>query len=256
MRHVLGLVVLLLVAACTPAQEATPPADVRAVPTRYVALGDSLATGAGAERGYAERFAEELEEEADEPVRFTNLARNGWTSADLLAAVRDDAGFADALDGAEIVTVNVGGNDLLAAQAQVLAGRCDGDACLRAAVESFAQNWDAILAALDGRVPEDAQIVALDVYNPFVAGLRALGVLERLQPFLDEVNEHIRASSKKRGLDVVSVHTAFNGGGGARDPVTDGLIASDRLHPSDEGHALIADLLVGESRRSSVPPRG
>lgn len=251
MRRLQMLALLGLASACTAIPDVVAPAHLGRVasePASYVALGDSLATGAGSQRGYAERYAALVDGQTDTPLHVVNLARDGWTSADLLAALRDDRRFGEALADADLVTVNIGGNDLLAAQGQVLAGACGDEACLQKTVDTFKENWDAILAEVDALVAADARLVTMDIYNPFVAALRAYGLLDRLQPFLDAVNDHIRASAAAHGMAVAPVHSTFNGEDGMGDPVPEGLIAPDHVHPSDEGHAAIADVLVQTSR--------
>lgn len=240
------LALLGLASACTAMPEvvAPPHVEVASEPASYVALGDSLATGAGAERGYAERYAERLDADTDATLRFRNLAQDGATSGELLAGLRDDPRFADALADADLVSVNIGGNDLLGAQQQIAMDQCVDDACLYEVVATFAENWDAIVSELDALMPADTELVTMDLYNPFVAEMRALGVLERLTPFLDRVNAHIRHSAARHGMAVVPVHDAFNGSDGMGDPVGGGLIAPDRVHPSDAGHAAIAELLA------------
>jgi len=250
-RRLQVLALLGLATACTAMPDVVAPVQdqVASEPTSYVAIGDSLATGAGAERGYAERYAEQLDADTEATLHFANLARDGATSADLLAGLRDDPRFAAALSGADVVTINIGGNDLLGAQQQIAMGQCVDDACLHEVVDTLAQNWDAIIAELDTLVPADTALVTMDLYNPFVADMRALGVLERLTPFLDTVNAHIRHSAEQNGMTVVPVHETFNGGDGMGDPAVQGLIAPDRVHPSDAGHAAIAELLADVMRR-------
>lgn len=247
------VMVSLAAAACTAVPGASdtdeggpgPPE-----PVHYVALGDSLATGAGAQRGYAERYAERLDRHVDAPVAFDNLARGGWTSADLLDAVRGDPAFVDGLRGADVVTLDIGGNDLLDAQRQALDGTCGGDACLHATVDEFRSNWDAIVMEVQEAAGGDPELLAVDLYNPFVSDLQMRGLLDRLQPFLDAVNDHIAVSADTHDIGVAPVHAAFNGEDGREDPVARGLISDDGLHPSDDGHALIADLLAEQSLRS------
>lgn len=247
MRRLQVLTLLGLATACTAMPDVVAPVQpqVASEPASYVAIGDSLATGAGAERGYAERYAELLDANTEATLRFENLARDGASSADLLAALRGAPGLAEALSGADVVTINIGGNDLLGAQQLIAMGQCVDDACLHEVVDTFAENWDVIIAELDALVPADAELVTMDLYNPFVAEMRALGVLERLTPFLHKVNAHIRHSAAQHGMTVVPVHDAFNGDDGMGDPVVGGLIAPDRVHPSDAGHAAIAELILG-----------
>src|SRR3712207_5265911 len=82
----------------------------------YVALGDSLATGFGAFRGYVPRYEAHVETDTGATVTLTNLGRNGWTSSQLLYALRNDPTFRRAIRGAEVLTWDIGGNDLRAAR--------------------------------------------------------------------------------------------------------------------------------------------
>ena len=78
----------------------------------YVALGDSITTGdglAGSEQAFPEIVAEET------GYDLTNLAVSGATSQDLLETLSDDRA-SDAVEGADLITITIGGNDLM--------GRC------------------------------------------------------------------------------------------------------------------------------------
>ena len=74
------LVVVLLVGASQGTTLAAPAS------WDYVALGDSLATGFGAFKGYVPRYDAYVETEA---VTRTNLGQNKWTSSHLLSALRN-----------------------------------------------------------------------------------------------------------------------------------------------------------------------
>lgn len=78
----------------------------------YVALGDSLAAGVGARQGYVDRYAGHLRADAGARVRVTNLGVSGQTSAQLLRVLRNDASARRAISGAEVITFNIGINDL------------------------------------------------------------------------------------------------------------------------------------------------
>src|ERR671919_1354514 len=75
----------------------------------YVALGDSLATGFGAFKGYVPRYDAYIETNTGVAVTRTNLGQNKWTSSQLLYALRNDPTFRRATREAEIVTWNIGG---------------------------------------------------------------------------------------------------------------------------------------------------
>src|SRR5919107_3904910 len=99
------LVVVLLVGASQGTTLAAPAS------WDYVALGDSLATGFGAFTGYVPRYEAHIETDTGVAVTRTNLGRNGWTSSQLLSALRSDPTFRRATREAEIVTWNIGGKE-------------------------------------------------------------------------------------------------------------------------------------------------
>ena len=75
----------------------------------YVALGDSITTGYGLaenEAGFARQVAD------SNGYTLTNLAQDGATSTDLLEVVKSEAN-ADTLKNADLITVTIGGNDLM-----------------------------------------------------------------------------------------------------------------------------------------------
>lgn len=80
----------------------------------YVALGDSLAAGTlnnGSEGvGYVGNITNELESNGYE-VHVTNKGKNGFTTADVLASLRDNIAE---LAQADIITISAGANDVLA----------------------------------------------------------------------------------------------------------------------------------------------
>ncbi|GGI09796.1 SGNH/GDSL hydrolase family protein [Egicoccus halophilus] len=213
----------------------------------YVALGDSLATGAGATTSYVEEYAELVRDDTGADVEVTNFAVDGWTSQDLLSSLQDDDGVQAALADADLVTLDIGGNDLLRVLPTYLSGNCGGEdelACLRDAAERFAERFDDILDEVAALVGDDTDVRTLDLYVPFAGDPRVGEHLDRLRPTLDEVNETILRAADARGVTVAEVHDAFHGEDGLTDPVDEGLISVDGLHPSNDGHQLIAEQLV------------
>ena len=215
----------------------------------YVAVGDSLAFGIGGNRGYVPRYRDHIVLDTDHQVNVTNLGVPGWTSADLFTAVRTDSGFRNAIGQAEVVTWNIGGNDLLNALDRYLNNTCGGGdnlECFRATVISFRANWDGIVAEIRSLRSSGTTIIrTMDVYNPFVASLKANGDLEKLKPFLDEMNAHIAQSAQANEIPLARVYLAFNGANGDENAAAKGYLSSDQVHPDDDGYAKIAELLRG-----------
>lgn len=85
-----------------------PPAQV-AAPV-YVNLGDSIAYGMSAAPGqsYFERYARTLK-----PGMAFNLGQPGLVSDDLLDVLQDISGVQAAVASADIITISIGGNNLL-----------------------------------------------------------------------------------------------------------------------------------------------
>ena len=191
----------------------------------YVGLGDSLAVGVGARRGYVDRYAEHLRNDTGAQVRVVNLGISGQTSPQLLSALRNDPAIRRALGGAEVVTFNIGINDLGRASSSYENGTCGGahnEQCLRAAVEEVEDNWDAIIGEIVGlRSTQETIIRTAGLgYTPRVDGV--------FEPYLDEVNRHIAASASENGIPHAEVHLGREG------------MSSDGVHPNNEGYRVIA----------------
>ena len=251
------LVVVLLVGASQGTTLAAPAS------WDYVALGDSLATGFGAFKGYVPRYEAYIETDTGVAVTRTNLGQNKWTSSQLLLALRSDPTFRRATREAEIVTWNIGGNDLRAARTSYKNGTCggvDNQTCLRDSVETLKTNWTAITAeVLELRSTSNTIVRTMDIYNPYVrtdivsdtwqndGGMNDFQVFKK---YLDRVNRHIAATSYKQGVPYAPVYLDFNGTFGDEDPRSKGYLSFDGLHPNDTGHRIIA----GELRMLGYAP--
>jgi lysophospholipase L1-like esterase len=194
----------------------------------YVALGDSLAEGVGASRGYVDRYAEYLRDDTGARVELINLGVSGQTSGQLLRALRNDPSMRKALRGAEVVTYNIGINDLGQARASYEAGTCGGtrgERCLRASVKGFEANWDAITR----------EILTLRSSDETIIRTVGLGYTPQagktFEPYIEQVNRHIATSAARNGIPYAKVSL------GDKD------LGQDGLHPDDSGYQAIADRL-------------
>jgi lysophospholipase L1-like esterase len=194
----------------------------------YVALGDSLAAGVGAHRGYVDRYAHYVETDTGASVKVVNLGRSGQTSSQLLDALRNDHSMQRKLRAAEIITFNIGINDLGQAGEAYENGGCGGEdnrRCLRAAAERVKGNWDAIISELLGLRSTDEAVVRTAGlgYTPRVG--------EVFEPYLDEVNRHIAGSAAGNEIPY------------AQPYLDKGYINPDGVHPNDDGYEVIAEQL-------------
>lgn len=213
----------------------------------YVALGDSLAAGTGASyEGYVDRYAAYLEDDTGAQVSVTNLGRNGQTSPELLHSLRNDPSWRRAVGEADVLTVNIGLNDLGRAAQEYENGTCGGaddQDCLREAVDAVEGNWDAIIAELLSlRSTSDTIIRAAGLgYTPYLLGAEEapeggptadeLNDFRVFELYLDRVNRHIATTLSYNGIPYAEVR------------LDKAHISQDGVHPNDEGYEVIAERL-------------
>src|SRR5262249_21609945 len=152
-----------------------------------------------------------------------NLGVPGWTSTDLLNALRSTTAFRALVRISQIVSWNVGPNDLFAARSRYKAGTCggsDNQTCLVSTVRHLERNWDGILKELHQLRDFRRTIVrTMDIYNPYVTEDQQSDTwpndggndFQILKPYLEEVNRYIAASAAAEGIGFASVYAAFNG---------------------------------------------
>ncbi len=240
MRTLVAVILVLSLAnACSEVEPGGPSQDerTRRAPAGrgtaswdYVALGDSLAAGVGAERGYVDRYAAHLRNDTGARVRVSNLGVGGQTSSELLDALREDESMRGAIEGAEVVTFNIGLNDLGRAGAAYEEGTCggeDGEECLRKAVDALKDNWDAIAA----------ELLELRSTGNTIIRTPGLGYTPRaeddLEHYVSEVNRHIASTARSKAIPHVEI------------PVREVGMSPDGIHPNDAGYATIAERLRG-----------
>jgi lysophospholipase L1-like esterase len=209
------------------------------------------------------RYEAHIETDTGVAVTRTNLGRNGWTSSQLLSALRSDPTFRRATREAEIVTWNIGGNDLRAARNSYKKGTCggrDNQDCLRASVATLKTNWTAITAeVLELRSTENTMVRTMDIYNPYVRTDIAsdtwkndggMNDFQVFNSYIYKANLHIATTSYAAGVPYAGVHLAFNGPYGYEDPKSKGYLSFDGLHPNNTGHRVIA----GELQKLGYAP--
>lgn len=228
---------------------------------KYAALGDSLATGYLSAEGYVPKYQQYLQTDNGVSVTLYNLGQNGWTSANLLNALRTDFVFQNAVSQSQVVTWDIGLNDFKNARSRYKSRKCggkDNQDCLRSAVATFKSNWDGILIEiLSRRSVSNTVIRTMDIYDPWVQADKATNTFadnrepvesrgndfQVLKFYLDQINNHIASTASNHFIPYAQVYAAYNGANGDEDPITKGYIASDGLHPSTAGHQAMANLL-------------
>jgi lysophospholipase L1-like esterase len=237
-------------AAPRPALSADAPA--------YMAIGDSLAFGVGAQNpaaeGYVALTATELESHelfAEAGLEMINLSEPGATSGDLL---EPDGQLDQALaeiaarqepqetnDAVEIISIDVGGNDLLSLVETGLPCFEDpgGGPCrtaVNAMLSDLQGNLTLLLTELRQAAPA-ADIYVIDLYNPYSGTGEPLEVVASLG--VQMVNGVIAsvAANPEFGARFVSVYDLFQGRGQQ-------WVAPDGIHPNNDGHRVLSAALT------------
>ena len=238
-------------------QLAAPKAQAQTV--IYTALGDSIGFGlfASIGNGYVPTYDRFIQTDSGANVNTINLCVPGWTSSDLRGAIRGNLLFRVSVAASTIVTVNIGGNDLLGARGDYkdrTCGGADNQDCLRSGVAVFAANFNAILSEVRALRGSRATIIrTMDIFNPFVNEDRAQDTwpndqgndFQVFKPYLEAINGQIAAAATARNIPFARVYQSFNGPNGDIDPSNLGLLSFDGLHPNTTGHRRIATLLRG-----------
>lgn len=245
-----------------PEQAATGPSPSPANgPSTYLALGDSVAAGVGAPAGagyvplLADRLRARLGCDTDPaaagcPLELRQLSMSGATTAGLLREQLPAAQQALAEGDVRLVTVTVGGNDVVGPALRACAGGPEQPACGAAVEQALAdadRGLDAVLAALKQAAGPQVPVVVMAYYDPLAAC-----ALSALQPLSAQVlegtgdrpglNDAVRARAEQHGALVVET-------GGLLQVPQDLVGGADCLHPSASGHERLAaafDERVGE----------
>lgn len=236
--------------------------------TNDVALGDSIAYGMSATpgSGYVDLFYNHLNSLAgNEDLSLVNLGIPGADSSDLLSQLQNDPATISALSKAKVVTISVGGNNLLAPVIATMAVAFNLDpasptfaADLAAALvapgaqdiitaalptlqtnlgvgaQQFVTDWPTIIGTVRTLAPQ-AEIVVTNLYNP-------IGQADPLYPVFDPVIHQINAviMAPNTGYKVADVYSAFSSYEGI-DPLVNFNWYTGNLdpHPTTAGHLVI-----------------
>ncbi len=204
-----------------------------------VALGDSITYGYGLGSPVSEAFPHLI---GGGKLDVTNLGVPGWTSGDLLSSLQTDSSVIQALQSANVITLNIGSNDLL--QAANFAGLIEDPTLfdpvalgqnVAAAIGSFGNNLIGIISTI--RQHSQAPIILYTIYNPIPLenplGPTFYGFAEQMiSKTNNEVIKPTAIGSKSLLADAYVSYT---------DQQLNYLLPND-VHPNQEGHQVLANL--------------
>ncbi|MED4206292.1 GDSL-type esterase/lipase family protein [Neobacillus mesonae] len=196
----------------------------------YVALGDSLAVGVTPNNemglGYPDYLTKRFEQ-SQYTVGYDNFAVPGYISGQLVGDVLYNEKVRSGIKEAEFITIDIGGNDILAA----LKVDPTGKTTVPAAIAGVTKNLNTILSTINDLNPK-AKVYVMGYYNTFPY----LPVDQQavLLPLLDILNNQIKMASTTNGDTFVPTYNII-----AKDYKTY-LPNPANIHLSLEGYQIVA----------------
>jgi lysophospholipase L1-like esterase len=220
-------------------------------PLDYVALGDSSPVeGSATGQRYPERLGAMLQPHFPAGVTVHNLAEGGSTTSMWLPGSPYMLLKEDAIAAADLITMTIGGNDLVDA---ISLG--DINAALAQVDETFANiaNIATIYAKLRELNP-DADIV-FTIYPNYIKadfwqaelGAETVAVVRNIIESI--ITQMRRDLSANPGMLLGDVH-------GSLKDADMNLVMADKLHVNDTGHQVYADVVFGALGGVIVPAEG
>lgn len=239
----------------------TQPSSATAVTTQagplsLLGLGDSVTSGANCDcTPFVDQLASLLAHRDHVPVSPVNLGVSGLTAADLASQLGDDPAMRLAVQGADLIVMTIGANDL-----QPALDRWDQTGTLSPTGPGCAGNNEATSLAQVGadlsrildqltalRAGRPTRVLVTAYWNVFedghvAAADRGADYLRWSDKLTRCLNDQISTAAHEHGAVTVDLYTPFKGNGD-QDPTA--LLADDGDHPDAAGHALIARALLG-----------
>ena len=220
-----------------------------------VGLGDSIPGALGCSdpcRSYVVAYGQAASKALGKAVTVTNLATNdSLESGQLLERIRSEQAHQEALAKADLITLTVGFNDWQ--------GPCEltgAQDCLQGGLKTVESNLSQILDEVTKlRSGKPTAIRVTDYYNmnignpnspsdwsfePTPTTVAAFNAV--FAKSLEDFNTMICRVAKAHAATCVDLVTGFNGPRGNKDAGK--LLGDDHLHPSEAGHARIADAIA------------
>lgn len=199
----------------------------------HLAIGDSVIRGVGAQQSedLVSQFSNSLGEQVDKKIEFNNQGINGITSGELNQLVQTGQ-FDDSIKQADIITINVGGNDIIhAAKGLDLQSVFQTYDELQA---TFTKNLTDITSRVTKLNPH-ATVVLLELYNPLSPDNQMYALADKLLP---KWNVHIYEVANGLPSSIVIETTKVINGEHLQN------LSADGVHPNLAGYTAISEQMI------------
>ncbi|MCC9748100.1 SGNH/GDSL hydrolase family protein [Streptococcus agalactiae] len=225
----------------------------KVIPLNYVALGDSLTEGVGdttSQGGFVPLLSESLHNRYSYQVTSVNYGVSGNTSQQILKRMTTDPQIEKDLEKADLLTLTVGGNDVLAVIRKELSHLSLNS--FEKPAEAYKERLKEILAKARQDNPK-LPIYVLGIYNPFYLNFPQL---TKMQTVIDNWNkatkEVVDASENVYFVPINDrLYKGINGKEGITESsnsqasiTNDALFTGDHFHPNNIGYQIMSNAVM------------
>lgn len=227
------------------AQEATP--------FNYVAIGDSLTEGVGDttnQGGFVPLLAQSLTDTYDYQVTASNYGVSGNTSKQILQRMQEKTDIQKSLAKADMMTLTVGGNDIMAVIRKNLTS-LSGSSFTKPA-KSYQKRLRQIIE-LARAENEDLPIYVLGIYNPFYLNFPDMTEMQEIVDNWNDATENVTEEYDNVYFVPINdeLYKRINGeegivstSGDQTTVINDALFSGDHFHPNNIGYQIMSDVTM------------
>lgn len=235
----------------------------------YVAIGDSLTEGIGDTTnsgGFVPIAAQAISDQFQlNGIEVDNFGKSGDRSDQILKRIKKNEEIQEALETADIISITVGGNDLMKA--------LKVDILNNVTVEMFNKPMQTYQKQLQNIFTEiraynqDASIYVLGIYNPFYLYFPEITEMQTIVDNWNDATEEIvdqedlghfipinnllyKGIDGDIGVTGEDVNTANSGSSTSGAITNDALFEEDHFHPNNLGYQLMAGAFRDEVIRT------
>lgn len=223
------------------------------------AVGDSLTHGVGDttnQGGYVPLIAQDIEVETNMKVTTSNFGVTGDTSTQIMKRVKNDQQLIKQLKRADVITMTVGGNDLMHVLQSNLLDIKTKD--VTKGINKFQKHLRQLVAAVRKDNPK-APLYIFGIYNPFYVYFPNVTKMQTsVHDWNDSTKKTIGKMDNTYYVDIDSVLTKGDGSSSASatnaaKAVNRLIYGKDHFHPNNAGYVRMTKQLwdVMEESESS-----
>ena len=227
------------------AQEATP--------FHYVAIGDSLTEGVGDttnQGGFVPLLAQSLTDTYDYQVTDSNYGVSGNTSKQILQRMQEKTDIQKSLVKADMMTLTVGGNDVMAVIRKNLSSL--SVSTFTKPAKSYQKRLRQIIE-LARAENEDLPIYILGIYNPFYLNFPDMTEMQEIVDNWNNATESVTEEYANVYFVPINddLYKGINGeegivstSGDQTTVINDVLFSGDHFHPNNIGYQIMSDVTM------------